>query len=644
MAKKRIIFEGNNVKYFPISNVGGDQFKAQAAFQGNLADRINNVLKFSIGKVETESKIKAYEYAAANPISFSQYQNASPQERTELLPKGTNVYNSTLRNAQINFLATDVAMAASKKISELELNANNMDMDVETFEAELNSIVDGYTQSFLEIDGEGAVTVKAKLATMAHSSLNGYYDKKIKQAKDIKDATVKDYAGLTINEVGKIIQANGAFFETYDDVDGVVVRTSVDEHLEKEKNRIKLELLIKGYNDTDGWSADWDAEVVKQKQMYLDGYYITPDVQESVKQANDMYDQAESGNFGGNQNMQEIYKSLDNKEKDAYLDKVEEWKDGVANKKKDRDEALAIDQSNLIKNTNIKFHEAIVENDYEKAVEAVNDMKDIPGAGDAYIAILKDFETKEEGGAFTDPLVFDKLEEMLIMGTITNQDIDEAYATRDITAKQRSDFKLAKDKRLTSTFKEADAYLKKAIGYEDTRITIGDSEEKNLAFDRYRAKSIELYEYFINTPDVTASDLIAQAKEIVGTTTASQDLKAKIITTRAEIKTTKYGQFTMNSNAMFVYAKKVGLTEAKTKSEFDNLFTTVEGVSTIISVLDSILLIPEGGEVNIEGTGIFGSGVMEDTISRPLSITNDNIDILRSKLLAYQTLLTEDQQ
>ena len=115
MAKKRIIFEGNNVKYFPISNVGGDQFKVQAAFQGNLADRINNVLKFSIGKVETESKIKAYEYAAANPISFSQYQNASPQERTELLPKGTNVYNSTLRNAQINFLATDVAMAASKK-------------------------------------------------------------------------------------------------------------------------------------------------------------------------------------------------------------------------------------------------------------------------------------------------------------------------------------------------------------------------------------------------------------------------------------------------------------------------------------------------------------------------------------------------
>jgi hypothetical protein len=640
MAKKRIIFEGNNVKYFPISNVGGDQFKVQAGFQSNLEDRINNVLKFSVGEVETDSKIRAYEYAAANPVSFSQYENASPTERTKLLPKGTNVFNSTLRNAQINFLATDVAMAASKKISELELNANNMDMSVEEFEIQLNQIVDGYTQSFLEIDGEGAVTVKAKLATMAHTSLNGYYDKKIKLAKDIKDATVKDYAKTSLNEVGKIIQANGAFFETYDDVDGVTVRTSVDEHLKKRKDTIKLELLSKGFKDIDDWDADWEAEIVKQKQMYLDGYYITPDVQESVKQANDMYDEAESGNFGGNINMQEIYKSLDNKEKDAYLDKVEEWKDGVANKKKDRDEALAIDQANLIKNTNIKFHEAIVENDYEKAVEAVNDMKDIPGAGDAYIAILKDFETKEEGGAFTDPLVFDKLEEMLIMGTITNQDIDEAYATRDITAKQRSDFKLAKDKRLTSTFKQADAYLKKAIGYEDTRITIGDSEEKTKAFERYRVKSIELYEYFLNTPDVTANELIAQAKEIVGKTTAEQDAKVLINKTRSKLKNDKYGQFSLYSKSMMSYMKKLEYGEVSTLNELGQLFTTVEGVSTLIAAVESIKLIPEGGEIKIKDSGI----IFDDTIARPLSVTNDSIDLIISKLKAYQTLLIEDQQ
>ena len=80
--------------------------------------------------------------------------------------------------------------------------------------------------------------------------------------------------------------------------------------------------------------------------------------------------------------------------------------------------------------------------------------------------------------------------------------------------------------------------------------------KKNLAFERYRKKSIELYEYFINTPDVTANELIAKAKEIVGKTTAEQDFKVKILQIQNKIKTTKYGKFTMNSNAMFVYAKK----------------------------------------------------------------------------------------
>ena len=49
-----------------------------------------------------------------------------------------------------------------------------------------------------------------------------------------------------------------------------------------------------------------------------------------------------------------------------------------------------------------------------------------------------------------------------------------------------------------------------------------------MAFERYRVKSIELYEYFLNTPDVTVNELIAQAKEIVGKTTAEQDAKVLV--------------------------------------------------------------------------------------------------------------------
>ena len=76
-------------------------------------------------------------------------------------------------------------------------------MSTDEFEQELNSIVNGYTQSFLEIDAEEAVTVKTKLATMAHTSLNSYSATNLKKLKAIKDATITEYATDTVNKIAK---------------------------------------------------------------------------------------------------------------------------------------------------------------------------------------------------------------------------------------------------------------------------------------------------------------------------------------------------------------------------------------------------------------------------------------------------------
>ena len=88
------------------------------------------------------------------------------------------------------------------------------------------------------------------------------------------------------------------------------------------------------------------------------------------------------------------------------------------------------------------------------------------------------------------------------------------------------------------------------------------------------------------------------------------------------------------------YMKKLEYGEVSTLNELGQLFTTVEGVSTLIAAVESIKLIPEGGEIKIKDSGI----IFDDTIARPLSVTNDSIDLIISKLKAYQTLLIEDQQ
>jgi len=245
---KRKVFEGLNVKAYGFPTIGFEQFRVQSEVQSNLDARINNVLKFAVGKVEEQSKIDAYEYAASNPLTISEYLNADPNERNKLLPKGNNVFNNTLRNAQINFLATDVQIAAGKAITKLEEKATLNEMSTDEFEQELNSIVNGYTKSFLEIDAEGAVTVKAKLATMAHTSLNSYSATNLKKLKAIKDATITEYATNTVNNIAKTMMAYGSEIKIYDDTDPdnpVLERTiDIDEHFKKEKDRMVKEFNI----------------------------------------------------------------------------------------------------------------------------------------------------------------------------------------------------------------------------------------------------------------------------------------------------------------------------------------------------------------------------------------------------------------
>ena len=81
------------IKAYGFPSIGFEQYRVESG----LDQRLNQLLSFATGKTEDVSKIKAYEYAAENPLKVSQYLNADPQKRLELLPKGSNVYDATVR-------------------------------------------------------------------------------------------------------------------------------------------------------------------------------------------------------------------------------------------------------------------------------------------------------------------------------------------------------------------------------------------------------------------------------------------------------------------------------------------------------------------------------------------------------------------
>ena len=634
---KRQVFKGINAQYFsPTVSLGQEQ-QVQASGYSNLAQNIDRTLRFAIGKVEKESEIAAYEYAASNPLTVSQYLNADPTERSKLLPKGTNKYKSVLRNAQVNFMATDMAMSASKAISDLEMEATTFEMPSEQFETRLNAIVNGYTQAFLDIDAEGAITVKAKLATMAHSSYNSYLSNSIKRAKEIKTAVVTNYAQESINEIAKDVNGYMGKIKIYHDFDDEEKTISIDDHL-KQKKQIKMnELVIKGYKDIDTWSTKWDAEVIKQKQNVLSTYYDTPDVQETATQAIDMYDEAEKGTFGGNTNLQEIYASLPQNEKEAYLEKVESWAKEVRDNITAKEDARVADATGIIKDTRVKYYEAKLDGDYVAAKQHLDAMKNVDK--DEYEKLIKDFDTSIDDGAFTDADEYDRLETLLIRDQLTDIDVDDAYSKRKITSKQRSEFKLAIDKRKTSTFTKADAYMKKAIGYEDTRISIGDSDEKNMAFERYRIKSNELYDYMINNPGISSGELMAKAKEIVADRQVDADITVKINTLRTKISSNNkaYGGFSLMNNNFLKYMRAHDET-IKTMNDFSsNYFGSAENIDKLIVALRSIQKIPEGGSIKVDVPDKW----FDEEVKRPFNISDDNLDKVIADVKALKDLYNQ---
>ena len=259
---------------------------------------------------------------------------------------------------------------------------------------------------------------------------------------------------------------------------------------------------------------------------------------------------------------------------------------------------------------------------------------------DEYGKLLIDFDTSIDDGSFTDEEEYDRLETLLINGQLTDADVDEVYFVRDITSKQRSDFKLAIDKRKTSTFNKADAYLKKAIGYEDTRISMGDSEEKNLAFEQYRNKSNELYDYMINNPGISSMDLMDKAKEIVSIKTTDTDLKVKIgnINTNIQRDKKKYGGFTLMNNTFVKYVRDANPDINNMQDFRSNYLGSSDNLDNLITILRSIQNIPEGGSVKRKVEGKF----LEQNITRPFNVSDDNLDKFIADVKALQQLY--DQQ
>ena len=658
MARERKTYPGGLVRGAAIPSISFPQFQVVQSGMDSLNNKLNQLNNFALKKVDKEMEDAGIKYAAENPISTDQFLDANPDEKNKMLKgkKGTT-YGDAIRATQLSLLTSQITMKASNDFANLKTLAYAKDMDLETFTTELNAIVNGYSDSLLEVDGEASIVANAKLATTANTYLTSYSDKLLKDYKNMKDATVLIYSNETLELIPDIIKGgaeqsiNGPDNTPLMGEDGNEIKLSLDDILKLRKEEKQQELIVNGISKADllAWSKNWDARVIREKANFLFSEYVdTPmNYKAGTNHANQIYKQVQSGNFGGYENLKKIYESLPEDKQKEFRSKVAEWKQSIIKAKEDDDKAIVLDKKETVDNYKFKYYTARADGNYDEAKKILEEVKDYDQ--DLYIELSEKLDADEHDGDFTkdtteDGLGFIDLQDKLtITKDLTHKDIQEAYDFRYITKEQKikldADLEISKSKKFT----EGEKIMRNAFGYSEASM-LNMSKKDKAAANLYRAKSNELIAFMRANPDATATDITNKALEL---TQGVETKKLKEDDIKEMKKTITSGEFQFSSRLWKPYLQNFYTTEddqpynhANYRSEF---LEKPDGVQRLIVEMEELKEM-EDGMVLEEGF----IGYFDDKFARPIvngkPISNEFIEKFIEQLQSYKTALGELEQ
>jgi len=196
---------------------------------------------------------------------------------------------------------------------------------------------------------------------------------------------------------------------------------------------------------------------------------------------------------------------------------------------KKEDDAFELDLNDQIEDWEFKFAQAKINNDYDTAENIVQNIFALAAEDNNYkslaVTYQKALEADAKSGEYLDHDALVDLKEDLINGTLTMDEINEAYDDYKIGSKEWDDlaFKLVTKKR--TVFKDAEKLIKTAVGYADNTI-IQMRAADDIAFQRYTSATNSLLNWMYANPDAMPNDILAEAAKLIGvhSAEASKDI------------------------------------------------------------------------------------------------------------------------
>jgi hypothetical protein len=633
---ERKIYQGGLVRPVGIPSVSFAQFQEAAQAAGGMESKLDSIVRFATKEEEKVQINEAKTYAASNPISVDDYINASPTEREALVGKDKYTsYGQTVRATQLTFLSTDMSIRAQKDFMSLKIEANTSKMPLDEYENKLNAIVQGYSDAVLDVDPTAAITVKADLATKASGLYSSYSDGIVKDYKNLIDSTTIVYGDELVDTIPD--EMSKGHIVTIIGQDNQPTQISIDDHINLLKNKYRLQLLSKGMKKEDfvKWEAKWDAKVIQHKKNIIFGEFVDkPENLLSATKSTKIWKEVSNGNFEGNQKLQALYNSLDEKEQAEFRTTVREWKNNRIKSFEDDEKAFGIDVKTKTDEIEIKYLQAVRGRDFVTANALVDEAKGVDDK--LYKKLLIDITADIADGDFLDPKVLSSLDDNLYSGTLSLSEIDSAYDNNQINLDQKRNLKEKLLTKKNESYRSAEKYMRNAFGFPEAGMITLDRDTK-IAFEQYRNKSNELMDYMRVNPKATANEIMQEAKRLTGEVNNERDMKNEIKNIKNTI-TNEKGEFGLRSRAWTNYFKNFYSPDYKNIG--DTFINTPGGIDALITELEELKELTPGQKYKVDQETMQTSegGFFADEFKRPMGITNPQIDKLIEELNALRKL------
>lgn len=184
--------------------------RSAAEVSGQLAKSLDRMSQWAFGEAMVQAKEEGLQYGATNPVTQRQLLDAvtAGEDPAKLFQKKGTAFGDAARAAQVMSITSEIEMSAQQQLNMLKLGVERGETDLATAQSEIQSMLDGYGKSLVNVDPRASLKLRASLATNANSAYLAMSQSYFKQQDNLRKQAVDQWIDVTLGEqVRTIIEA-----------------------------------------------------------------------------------------------------------------------------------------------------------------------------------------------------------------------------------------------------------------------------------------------------------------------------------------------------------------------------------------------------------------------------------------------------